>query len=202
MVFWKWCGAGLAVLLSGCGFGGYDPVQFEVNGEAIVARGVIDASTLRAFDEITAQYPDNKVLVLQNVPGSADDEANLVLAQKVRARGFNTVVPASGMVASGGTDLFVAGVNRELKAGACVGVHSWATIFYEGRDLDRDDPDHQPYLDFYDVMGIPQSFYWYTLDVASVDDIHWMTATEADQYRMTTRGGGALGADASCEARF
>jgi hypothetical protein len=42
------------------------------------------------------------------------------------------------------------------------------------------------YLNYYDEMGIPQSFYWYTLEAASAEDIHWMTESELEQYNMLT----------------
>ena len=46
--------------------------------------------------------------------------------------------------------------------------------------ITRDDPEHQLYLDFYEEMGTPAAFYWYTLRAAPPDDIHWMTEAEID----------------------
>ena len=62
---------------------------------------------------------------MQNVQGSVDDEANIAAARLVRERGLNTLIPGSGMIASGGTDFFLAGVKRTVQPGAKIGVHSW-----------------------------------------------------------------------------
>jgi hypothetical protein len=35
-------------------------------------------------------------------------------------------------------------------------------------------------------MGIPADFYWYTLEAASAENIHWMTAQEIAQYDILT----------------
>lgn len=181
----KWMILAAAALLAGCGGVDYDPMRFEVEGDRIVALGVIDGSTPAAFREVMADAPDATDLELRNVPGSADDEANLQLARLVRDAGLSTIVPADGMVASGGTDLFLAGVDRVLQPGACVGVHSWATgDGDQGRDVPRDDPQHQLYLSYYDDMDIPAGFYWFTLDAAPAEGIYWMSADDVLRFNM------------------
>ncbi|WP_052056445.1 hypothetical protein [Colwellia psychrerythraea] len=92
-----------------------------------------------------------------------------------------------GMVASGGTDMFLAGVNRTIEAGARLGVHSWSDGSGKvALDYPRDHQEHIKYLDYYSVMGIPADFYWYTLEAASAENIHWMTAQEIAQYGILT----------------
>ena len=44
------------------------------------------------------------------------------------------------------------------------------------------------FLDFYADMGTPEDFYWYTLEAAPPDDIHWMTPEELIRFRMTSPG--------------
>ena len=39
----------------------------------------------------------------------------------------------------------------------------------------RDHEEHRVYLDFYEEMGIPEAFYWFTLEAASADEVHWMS---------------------------
>lgn len=178
----------------------YQPMTFSSDGQTIVARGAIDAGTLDRFREIADRHPAAKTLVLEYVEGSVDDEANLIFSREVRARGFATHVPSQGLIASGGTDLFLAGTNRSLAAGACVGVHSWGGD-QEGRDVPKSDPIHQEYLDYYDDIGIAGAFYWFTLEAAGADDMHWMTRAETNQFGMTTSGSQNLGSTASCNAR-
>lgn len=187
-------------LLTACMGSDYEPMHFTSNGTEIVARGAIDAGTLGRFREAVAQHPDAKILVLEMVEGSVDDEANLIFSREVRARGFATMVPSHGMIASGGTDLFLAGTTRRIAPGACVGVHSWGGEV-EGRDVPETDPAHQDYLSYYADLGIPGAFYWFTLDAAGADEMHWMTASEVARFAMTTAPAQTLSSAAVCETR-
>lgn len=92
-------------LLASCG-AYYTPVSFVAQGDQIIASGTIDETTLSAFEEVTAQNPEARTLVLQYIEGSVDDDANVIFAREVHRAGFDTVVPSNGLVASGGTDLF------------------------------------------------------------------------------------------------
>ncbi len=40
-------------------------------------------------------------------------------------------------------------------------------------------------VDYYADMGIDEEFYWFTLDAASSDGIHWMTQDELSSYGLT-----------------
>ncbi|WP_432450706.1 alpha/beta hydrolase [Aliiroseovarius marinus] len=193
--------------LSACsGIGDYTALTLTPEGDTFIAEGVVDGTTPDIMRNALQTHPEIKTVVLQYVPGSADDEANLEAARMLRANGMNTVVPSGGLVASGGTDLFLAGVTREIGPGACLGVHSWAaggiTGFTEGKDVPKDDPQHQLYLSYYDEMGIPQDFYWYTLDAADAENIHYMSNRELTQFGMATTpiSSTAEATAASCEA--
>ncbi|MFY2825257.1 alpha/beta hydrolase [Ruegeria sp. MALMAid1280] len=188
------------VLLTACAEH-YEPVRFEVQGDEIVVVGTIDHTTLSAFDEVTRQNPQIKTLVLQYIEGSVDDDSNVLFSRVVREKGFDTRVPSDGMVASGGTDLFLAGNRRVLEPGACVGVHSWGGRNNVATEIPADDPEHGIYLDYYEDISVGDAFYWYTLDAAPTDGMHWMTAAEADQYDLTTNRAPRLGAPAICDER-
>ena len=162
-------------------------LELETKGEFLLVRGTIDSSSPKDVHAALMAAPNVKVLVLINIPGSLDDDKNLEMGRMLRAAGLSTYLPAEGMVASGGTDLLVAGVNRYVEEGALVGVHSWADAGgTTGDQAPRDHEYHQPYLDYYDVMGIPQDFYWYTLQAAPPEDLHWMTVDEMSQYKVYT----------------
>ncbi|WP_299666952.1 alpha/beta hydrolase [uncultured Ruegeria sp.] len=179
----------------------YAPVSFTPEGDQIIASGTIDHTTLSAFEEVIAGNPDIKTLVLQNIEGSVDDDSNVVFSRVVREEGFDTVVPSNGLVASGGTDLFLAGNRRVLEPGACVGVHSWGGGGFVAADLPEGHPEHDRYLDYFEDIGVDPDFYWFTLDAATEDEMHWMTASEANMFDMTTRAAPRLGAAATCDAR-
>ena len=191
-----------AFLLTGCGaILGYPPAEFTAERDVIIAEGVVDRSSIRSFRETAAASPDARTLVLQFIDGSVDDEANLELGRMIRRAGFTTVVPSDGLVASGGTDLFLAGVDRVLEEGACVGVHSWSDGFSDGADLPRTSTSHAPYLEYYRFMEIPEEFYWFTLESASASDIHWMSGSEADEFGAATSPSPRLGSGRECDRR-
>ncbi len=179
----------------------YAPVSFTPQGDRIVASGTIDHTTLSAFEEVIAANPNIKTLVLQNIEGSVDDDSNVVFSRVVREEGFDTIVPSDGLVASGGTDLFLAGNRRVLEPGACVGVHSWGGGGYVAAELPEDHPEHDRYLDYFADIGVDPAFYWFTLDAAPEDEMHWVTSAEANSFDMTTRQAPVLGSPDVCDAR-
>ncbi|MBT2129846.1 alpha/beta hydrolase [Aliiroseovarius lamellibrachiae] len=199
--------SGLTLALAACDAHGeedYDPLRFVTQGTQLIATGEIDSRSPQAFTKALQMAPDTKMLVLQYVPGSLDDEANLKLARAVRDSGLATFVPKDGLVASGGTDLFLAGVTRTAVAGACLGVHSWSggPDFPLATDLPHDDEEHEKYLIYYNAMGIPEAFYWFTLKAAPAEGMHWMSAAEINTYQMTTEPmAAAVRSTRRCEER-
>ncbi|MCT4612139.1 MAG: hypothetical protein N4A47_02065 [Clostridia bacterium] len=165
----------------------YEQVTFEVSGESAIMRGVIDSSAIDSFDELMSENPELKNIIMEDVMGSADDDANLILSRKVREKGLNTYLPKDGQIASGGTDFFCAGVKRTIEEGAVIGVHSWATDeINDASELSKDDEGHKPYLSYYDEMGIPKEFYWFTINAAPGTDMHNMTIEEIEKYNIAT----------------
>lgn len=107
--------------------------------------------------------PGVEVIVMTNVPGSADDEANLYISLVIHELGLWTYVPSQGEIASGGTDMFLAGERRILHPDSRVGVHSFSFDDDDGNpvsgaDLPLDDEIHQFYLDYYRDIGIDEDF--------------------------------------------
>ncbi|NQY15671.1 MAG: alpha/beta hydrolase, partial [Henriciella sp.] len=84
--------------------------------------------------------------------------------------------------------LFLAGVNRKIEDGACVGIHSWNDHeLPQGMtplDLPSDHEEHQIYLEYYEFIGIDPDFYWYTLEIADAQSMHWMQRDEFDDFRI------------------
>ncbi len=162
------------------------PATFEVEGDRAVMYGIIDSSTPGVVEELLQQNPSLEVLIMPFVPGSMDDYSNLYAARMVREAGLATCVPSTGAIASGGVDFFIAGVQRSAREGALLGVHSWGAGDMDGRDVPKDSPLHDDYIDYYEEMGIAEDFYWFTLEAAPADDIHWMTRDEIEEYELET----------------
>lgn len=159
-----------------------------VNETTIRLNGDIDSNTEEAFDEILRQNPNTQLLVFGDAPGSADDEENLRVGRKLKQRGLNTHVEDGGSIASGAVDLFLAGTQRSLGANARVGVHSWSDGTNDATDFPRNSAEHQFYIQYYKDIGFSdqwaEDFYFFTINAASADDIHWMTAAELETYEI------------------
>lgn len=179
----------LVIALGGCA--AYPQIAAQKSGNDLILEGVIDGDTLGVLQAARQANPEATRLILKNIPGSVDDESSLTdLSQYIRGSGLVTVVPASGAVASGGTDMIVMGRQRIIEPGACVGVHTWGAggLFggEVGADLAKNDPSHDLYLRFYRAMEIPAEFYWFTLAAAGANDVHWMTEEEINRFALST----------------
>ncbi len=159
---------------------------FTSYGDYAVMRGEIDSDTPSEVEDLLADNPDLKTIVIAYSPGSSDDEANLEAALMIHNAGIDTCVPPGGEINSGGVDFFLAGEERWLGANTWVGVHSWGGDDFNGDELEDSHPDHQPYLDFYDAIDIDEAFYWFTLDAAGADGMHNMTDAERAEYGVVT----------------
>ena len=162
--------------------------EFRADGTDMYISGEINALTLEQFNNFMVAHPNTTRMVFGIIPGSIDDETNIKLGYEVRRLGLATHLTQSSEIYSGGVDLFLAGKKRTIESGAVIGVHSWADgLGREGKDVPASSPQHQLYLDYYRTMGIDDSFYWFTLEAASADDIHLMTEAEIKQYGFVTR---------------
>lgn len=154
--------------------------------DTLYMKGIIYSNTLDDIKNVLDKNPQVTTLTMIHVGGSIDDEINLVASQEIRKRNINTYLPKNGMVASGGTDMFLAGTKRQVHPTAKLGVHSWSGGDKVALDFPKEHEEHKKYLDYYKEMEIPTDFYWYTLKAAPADGIHWMTSEEIIKYNITT----------------
>ncbi|MDN3681250.1 alpha/beta hydrolase [Vibrio tapetis subsp. quintayensis] len=162
------------------------PLTFGVIDGIAYASGIICEGSPDAFNALVNDHPAISMIKMGVIDGSADDYANLELAHTIREMNIATHLSANSSVASGGTDLFLAGVTRTIEDGAKIGVHSWAAGDIQGHQLPKNSPEHQMYLDYYQEMGIPTDFYWFTLEVAPANQMHQMTKSEIQKYGLAT----------------
>lgn len=157
--------------------------------QSIVLDGVINSSAFNEFKKLTTEYPNIKTLKIINCDGSINDDVNLKLATFLFQQGFNTHLNDNGTIASGGTDLFLAGRKRSVGKHINIGVHSWG----DGDDIQATDfpkthKHHQPYITYYQVIGFSkkeaEDFYFFTIKSASANNMHWMTAEEIKKYKI------------------
>ncbi|MDY8135902.1 M28 family peptidase [Aquimarina sp. 2201CG5-10] len=156
----------------------------QTTKDTVYMKGVIYSNTYEDIKEVLEKHPEITTLVMENVPGSIDDETNLIASKEIRKHQINTYIPENGEVASGGTDMFLAGKKRAAHPTAKFGVHSWAGEDSVALDFPKDHIEHKKYLDYYEEMNIPLDFYWYTLEAAPAHDIHWMTVEEIKKYEV------------------
>lgn len=144
------------------------------------------------FDKMIEDYPNiQSITFSSHCPGSNNDEALYRAANKLRNQGIKTILTSESKVESGAVDLFISGASRTIDDGAKIGVHSWS---YgggtDGVDLPEDHEDHQMYLDFYSEMfeneELAIEFYWFTLESAAGDDIHYMSNEEIEHFELAT----------------
>lgn len=163
---------------------------FKIDGDKAYMNGTISADTIRQVKKLISDYPKVTTIVMENIDGSIDDESNLIASRLVREAKYNTIVPKNGHIASGGTDFFCAGIIRTAYETSKIGVHSWAGNGIENAALlEKDDPSHKPYIDYYKEMSMPdpEGFYFFTINSAKADGMHYMDMDELKKYGLITK---------------
>ncbi len=163
--------------------------RFELDGKRALLTGALGTRTFAQLDALIREHPELETIVFQDVPGSVNDEINVHTGRLLRNAGLATFLPADGMAASGGVDLFAAGVKRHAEEGARVGIHAWCC--YRGRgaqEIRRGHRAHAHMEAYFRVMlgeaGV--DFYYQTLEAAPPEGIHWMTREELEASGLLT----------------
>ena len=143
---------------------------------------------LRALSRVN---PRIETLVLVDIPGTMDLIDTQAATRLVRYKGWKTVVPATGSIASGGVMLFLGGVEREVRPGGQVGVHAWSqpggggVLFSSPENIPAN--SERAFRQIYRAMGIDPAFYDFQVNAAPASDIHWMTREELRRWAVVTR---------------
>lgn len=181
--------------------GAANALTINVNSAAGTAtlNGIIESNVVSQINNLVANHPNVRTLILGGMDGSDDDTANLRASAIIRQQGFDTVLLANSAIASGAVDMFLAGNTRTIHHGAKVGIHSWAGNGEQGSDLlnNRNHPSHRPYLDYYRDMGINSDFYWLTLRAAPGCAFVDMTEHQLRTYGLATNYIGGNGGNAN-----
>ncbi|MBX2877829.1 MAG: hypothetical protein KTR30_37260 [Saprospiraceae bacterium] len=184
---------GCLVLFANCNQNQVDANDFGIfsNIDSTTAQmdGVIDSRTPEHWENFIQAFPNTTTLFMKQCPGSDDDVANLEVARKVRAKGLHIHLPVDAEIASGAVDFFLAGIMRTREAGSRIGVHAWADgDNKEATEFPVGHANHLPYIQYYQEMGFSQAdaeaFYYFTINAAAAEDIHWMSEDEIVQYKL------------------
>ncbi len=171
----------------------FETTKFVQVQNTLYMEGIINGKTPGQLEALFAENPNISEIVMLEVEGSVNDEANLRAAKFVADRDVNTRIFRYGLIASGGTDFFLAGDKRFVEDGAKIGVHSWGG---SGGEVAKDFPvgheAHQPYIDYYQAVGFTkeasEKFYYFTINAASASDIYFMTNDEIVAFALSNTG--------------
>lgn len=172
------------------GFGLFSPgldITFTELDDTLILNGETQDDSLMKFKQALARHPNTKRIVLNVVSGSDADDINIKIAKFIRKKKLATHLTSTSVIESGGIELFLGGVDRTMERGAQIGVHSWSDRDgYEGRDLPENHPDHKLYIKAYTKLGIPKSFYWFTLNAAAANDMYYLSEDEIERFNLLT----------------
>ncbi|MGB3600280.1 MAG: alpha/beta hydrolase [Marinomonas sp.] len=149
--------------------------------------GILEADLPSKLTKMIRQHPNVTDIVLVDVPGTDDQQATMEGARLIRRLGLNTHIAATGYVLSGGVDLFLGGVKRSIGAGAGVGVHAWSdNVGTVANKLNKMNPVHATYVNFYLEMGVPERFYWFSIQAAPASRVYFLSPEEMYDYQLVT----------------
>ena len=161
------------------------------DGATLEMNGTIGSSSLINFNKLESTFPDVNNINIKNCDGSSDDDVNLKLSAKVHQKKINIHLMDNGEIASGGVDFFIAGKQRTKGSNTKIGVHSWAGKNETATDFPIGHNNHLPYINYYVDVGFTQQqaedFYYFTINAAPAESIHWMTESEITQYNLITK---------------
>lgn len=164
----------------------------HIQNDELIINGVLGKTFYKSFKTIVLNNPQIKTVVFNRVPGSINDEWNVKSCLLLHENKLNTKLTDSSMIASGGVDLFISGIERTGVKESQIGVHSWRDLKKDGSEYPRNSSEHKLFIDFFEKIDIDTSFYWFTLRAAPAKDIHWMTADEVNKYHLFTESSDSL----------
>lgn len=162
---------------------------FNVEWNTVTMNNEINSKTLGQLKKVFEENPKIDTLVMWNVPGSIDDDANLKTAEWISKKNLTFILNSDSEIASWWTDFFLAWKNRVIYDWAKVWVHSWWTPFDQAKDFPKWHEYHLPYIEYYKKIWMTQKesedFYYFTINAAPIKDIYWMTNEELIKYWFT-----------------
>ena len=154
----------------------------------VLSNGTIRTRTLADFNRMVEAFPNIEQINIEEIPGSLDDETNVQIGRLIYDRDIDTHLLDGGLIASGGVDFYLAGKARTLGNDVRVGVHSWSDGNKEATDFPENAPEHDLFIDYYKAIGLgdqlARDFYFFTINAATADDIHYMSPSEIKKFQL------------------
>jgi hypothetical protein len=164
--------------------------HIEIKGNEAYLSGDLGTITYSQIKNLIKNNPEIKTIVMTQISGSVNDAVNMHTGRLLRENGFTTKVLSDSDIASGGVDLFCAGKNRIVEKGAKIGVHSWCCVNdLTAIELPKEHPAHKYQLEYFTMaLGSEKgtAFYFYTLEAATFDSIHYMSDEEIEKWNIAT----------------
>jgi hypothetical protein len=165
-----------------------DELMIEIEDNTAYLSGILGDSLVEQLSDLVKENPNVTDFVLVDIPGAVNQQATMEGAGLIRRLGINTHIAATGFVLSGGVDLFLGGVERTIGAGAGVGIHAWTDgTKIKAANVNVADPVHAEYVNFYLRMGIPERFYWFSLEAAPADRVYFLSPEEMYDFELVTK---------------
>ena len=161
-------------------------LHMQVEGSDLILDGGITTGTYERFAAMIDDHPGIERIVLGVMDGTDTEIDVFAMGRLIRRLELETHLRSHSEIYSGAVDLFAAGATRSMERGAVVGVHSWSDGYEEGGDLPRDAPAHDVYERFFERMLGSADFYWFTLEMASYDEMHLMSEAEILRFGLLT----------------
>ncbi|UZP66139.1 hypothetical protein N1030_10940 [Desulfovibrio mangrovi] len=163
-----------------------DSATFTVQGTTAVMRGMIDRSTASAIIELMTENDQVRTISMQRVTSSAGYRELRDAARLLRDYRLTTHVPADGYISQDALDFYIGGWKRTAAQGATIAVGSWFDGDNYGVDLPRHNSLHYGYLTWFRENGLPEDFYWFSLNAAPKGNERPLTREEMVRYRVVT----------------
>jgi len=164
--------------------------SLELKGNEAYLSGGLGTVTYAQVKDLIRNHPAIKTIVMTQIAGSLNDAVNMHTGRLLRENGFTTKVLSNSDIASGGVDLFCAGVKRIVEEGAKIGVHSWCCVDgLTAIEIPKDHPAHQYQIAYFTMTLGPENgpaFYFYTLEASPFDSVHYMTDKEIKKWNIAT----------------
>ncbi|WP_191602285.1 alpha/beta hydrolase [Marinomonas algicola] len=162
-------------------------LTFFIEDNTAYISGVLGHNSRDDLSSIINNNPNVSTLALVDIQGSLDQQETMEAARLIRRLKLDTRIVKTGYVVSGGVDLFLGGVNRTIEPGAGVGVHSWLDKYgVDPQTLNIADPIHATYVNFYLEMGVPERFYWFSLDASPPERVYFLSPEEIYDFNLVT----------------
>lgn len=160
---------------------------FTVTSQEIATmNGDITTKTPKNLQKMLRKYPQINQIVMEECPGSDDDDAVFEAGRIIRNQKIRTYLPSHAVIESGAVEFFLAGYTRYIEPGAQIGVHTWEDEDTKkfATDFPKIHKEHIPYIKYYKEMNNSDDFYFFTIEAAEYDSMYFLTENDIKRFNL------------------